>query len=292
MTRQEFLEQLVDHSNYFCNSDDHSAWEKTLNQIKTEFHNEVNIDFLHDFLYGNGFKGSISIWRYEKNSGNKLYFNIGCRRPSSLYFWDDIGRYVSDVVYVFCFRCVIEKFYISEDGRFWDEQHTLRFETEEELFDYLLTVEYDYNPVIPEKTYEMLRHFGWYEGRRIDTFELEQELKKHSITLSQTQLDVIREFSGIALNFSAGSWNQEFYTIEEMIERIRENDLDFESEVYDSHSKILLGKNVFEFGSSDMEHFSLSGDGRIFIGSVLVGRTVLEYIYDYLKDIPDNVRWL
>ena len=151
MTRKEFLEQAA-KQNYFYNADGNQAWEHMLNRIQGEFHNNINVDFLYDFLFRSGFNGSIAVWRYEKKSDNELYFYMGCD-PEHFCFWDNIGQYVSKVVFTGSYGCVIERFYLSEDGRFWDENHKLMFETEEELFDYLLTVEYDFHPVITERTY-------------------------------------------------------------------------------------------------------------------------------------------
>lgn len=111
----------------------------------------------------------------------------------------------------------------------------------------------------------MMRHFGWYEGRHVDISELERELKKHNITLSQKQLDAISEFSGLEFRFSRSSWNLEFNSIERMIDDLSCNKLDFRPEVYDFYSKRLIGKNVLQFGWYDMGIFSISEDGIIFL---------------------------
>lgn len=243
-------------------------------------------------IFCDGFNGSIAVWRYGEITDDELYFHISCDYKS-FCFWDDIGQYASEVVFTSIYSFVIERFYLSEDGCFWDENHKLRFQSEEELFDYLMSVEYDFHPVISEKTYEMMRHFGWYEGRRVDTSELERELKKHDITLSQIQLDAISEFSGLEFLFSRSSWNLEFNSIERMIDDLSCNELDFKPEVYDFYSKRLIGKNVLEFGWYDMRYFSISEDGKIFFdGDDPRGRSTLEFIYAFEKDMPVNVRWL
>lgn len=117
----------------------------------------------------------------------------------------------------------IECFYLSEDGRFWDDHHQLRFQREDELLDYLMKVEYDFHPVISEKTFEIMRHFGWYEGRHTNTTEFDKELKKYKIVLSQTQLDTISEFSGIEFSFSSHSFDNEFLSLEGIIELLAED---------------------------------------------------------------------
>lgn len=289
MTRREFLEQAAKEVNFLNLK---SNREDYLEHFREYSKFNANPKFVFDFLYGDGFNGDIKFTRFEKKSDDILHISICCA-SDHIDFWEDIGQHVCIVAYIRNCTCCIEKFYLSEDGRFWDEHHKQRFETENELFDYLLVVEYDFHPVITEKTYEMLRYFGWYEGRCVDTSEFEREIKKYKITLSKVQLDVMREFSGLTFNFSICDWNQEFYTFEEMIERIRGNDLDFETEVYDFHSKRLIGKNVFEFGSDDQNFFSIAEDGKIFRSGVYpIGRTVLEYIYAFGDRLPKNVRWL
>lgn len=91
------------------------------------------------------------------------------------------------------------------------------------MFDYLMKVEYDFHPVISEKTFEIMRHFGWYEDRHIDTTEFEKELKKYRIVLSQTQLDTISEFSGIEFSFSSHSFDNEFLSLDGIIELLAED---------------------------------------------------------------------
>lgn len=287
MTRKEFLEQAA-HQAYFNNVEDIRG-SKLLDRLRQKC-NGANMDFLFNFLYKNGFKGSVYFSRYEKISDDKLKIDISGNQWKT-GFWEDIGQYASQVAVIRNCAFTIEEFYISQDGRFWDGDHKLRFEREEDLFDYLMTIEYDYHPVISEKTYEMLRHFGWYEGRRVDTSELEKELKNHNIILSQIQLDVIREFGGLEFSFSCCSDDQEFYTPEEMIERINNDDLDFDPAIYDIKRNI-LGKNALEIGSTDVPSFSIDEDGKIFVGGVLFARTALEYIHWFCEHLGKNVDWL
>lgn len=298
MTRKEFLEQAAKQVN-FQNLED--TRENALSRIRNRFGITTDVDFLMDFFHENGFKGgSLGFSRYEKKSNDILRITFSCM-PWTTCFWEDIAQYVSMVVYIN--GCTfnhsgrhIEEFYLSEDGRFWDKKHNLRFENEDGLFDYLLTVEYDFHPVITERTYEMLRHFGWYEGRRVDTTDFERELKNHGIILSQIQLDAISEFSGLEFSFSQSSRNQEFWTLEGIIQLIVGGNPDyFQSEVYDYHDhSILVGKNVLAIGWDDQGFFSISEDGKIFTsrGYEPVGRTALEYIYNFGEDLSENVRWL
>ncbi len=289
MKRNEFLARAAENA-FFSNVDIDK--EKMLKRTRKMTCINVNLDFMFDFLCRGGLKGYLMFSRFEKKSGDKLEIGIFANYDS-ICFWEDIGMYVCMVAYIRNCTCYIEKIYLSEDGRFWDEHHKLLFTTEEELFDHLITAEFDFHPVITDKTYEMMRHFGWYEGRRVDTSKLERELEKHDITLSQKQLDAISEFSGLTFEFSACSWNLEFDSIERMIDELSRNELNFRPEVYDVHSKRLIGKNVLEFGWYDMGYFSISEDGKIFFdGEDPRGRSTLEFIYAFEKDMPVNGRWL
>lgn len=130
------------------------------------------ISFLKTVCFNGGHLG---FSRYEKKSNDILRISF-CLDPQNIFFWKDINQYVAMIVLIN--GCTyhgishhIECFYLSEDGRFWDDHHQLRFQREDELFDYLMKVEYDFHPVISEKTFEIMRHFGWYEGRHTNTTE-------------------------------------------------------------------------------------------------------------------------
>lgn len=286
MTRWEFLEQAAEQAGFYNVED---IREDIQDDLRKKC-GGADMDFLFNFLYKNGFKGSVYISRFEKRSDDKLCIDISGNHWKTC-FWEDIGKYASRVAVISNCAFIIEEFYISQDGRFWDGDHKLRFEREEELFDYLMTVEYDYHPVISEKTYEMLRHFGWYEGRRVDTTELEKELKKHGITLTEIQLDAIREFGGLEFRFSCSSQDQEFYTPEEMIERINNDDLDFDPAIYDIKHNI-WEKNALEIGSTDVPSFLIDEDGKIFVCGCPSSRTVMEYIYSVCEHLDEDAKWL
>lgn len=294
MTRKEFLECIARRASWFYNRDVH-GWNFELDLIRNKYHIDVNVDFVHDFLYKGGFKGTLAAWRYEIKSDDQLHFQIDCF-PNCIYYWNDIDQYVSMIAKIGNCTCEIEKFFLSENGRFWDENHKLRFQTEEKLLDYLLAVEYDYHPIITEKTYEMLRYFGRYEGRRIDTTDLECELKKYGIMLSQIQLNAISEFGGLTFSFSDSHKDEKFRTIEYMIKKMNEenphNKLDFDVEIRDPHIDKVIARNVIEIGYNDYCPIAIAEDGKVFSNGSLFARTILEYIYAFGKDIPENVRWL
>lgn len=286
MTRKEFLEYAVKQQNF----NNRELAQYSIEKIQKKLGN--NSDFIFNFLFRDGFNGDLSIEQLEENGLDWLHIVISCRSHETFY-WEDIGQFVAAVVGIAVYNCPAEKIYLSQDGRFWDENHQLKFETEEELFDYLTTVEYDQNSIISEKTYEMLRHFGWHKNRCADTTELEKELKSHEIFLSQIQLDAIRKFGGLVFKFSRQHDYQEFYSPNYLIEKLRKDDLLFTRDVYNWNQTRLLGRNVLEFGTNDIQILSISESGQIFVdGLSPFCRNTLEYIHHVCQNLGDNVVWL
>lgn len=286
MTRKEFLEYAVKQQNF----NNRELAQYSIEKIREKLGN--NSDFIFNFLFRDGFNGDLSIERLEKNGLDWLHIVISSRSHETFY-WEDIGQIVAAVVGIAVYNCLAEKIYLSQDGRFWDENHQLKFEKEEELFDYLTTIEYDQNSIISEKTYEMLRHFGWYKNRCVDTTELEKELKSHEIFLSQIQLDAIKGFGGLVFKFSRQHDYQEFYSPDYLIEKLRKDDLLFTRDAYNWNQTRLLGRNVLEFGTNDMQILSISESGQIFVdGLSPFCRNTLEYIHHVCQNLDDNVKWL
>ncbi len=262
MTRKEFLEFASKQNSFSTNKE---LAQYSIEKIKEKLGNHSN--FICDFLFRDGFDGELYITRLENNGLDWLYIVISAR-INKIFFWEDIGQYVAAVVSISIYNCQAEEIYLSQDRRFWDENHKLKFKTEEELFDYLMTVKYDQHPSISEKTYEMLRHFGWYEGRRVDTTGFEKELKKRGIILSQIQLDSIREFGGLEFSFSRQNDYHKFYSPKDMIRKLHNNDLQFTCDAYNWNQTQLLGRNVLEFGTNAMQILSISESGQIFADGI------------------------
>lgn len=284
MTRSEFLEQASKQFE-FLNYD--LEKENVLKRIRDWSQLNADPEFVTDFLFGGGINGCLYFHRFEKISDDMLVVHVGTNYH--VEYWTDIGQYAASIAYIENFTEIIEEFYLSEDLRFWDNQHKLRFQNEDELFDYLLTAEFDHHPVITEKTYEMLRHFGWYEGRHVDISPLETELQKRGISLSQIQRDAISEFSGLEFGFSDCALDHNFYSARYMIENLAE--IEFEPEIRTLRSQKLIGKNALEIGNNDREFVCISDDGKIFINGADPGaRNILEYIYRFCEDLPENVK--
>lgn len=129
--------------------------EDELKRIRERPRLNADPKFVTDFLFSGGINGDLWFHRFEKISDDMLVIHIGCR-SDSVGYWDDIGQCAASVAFIKNCTEIIEEFYLSEDGRFFDKDHKLQFQSEDELFDYLLTAEFDHHPVITEKTYEML----------------------------------------------------------------------------------------------------------------------------------------
>lgn len=284
MTRSEFLEQASKQYNF---GKFNLKKEDKLREIRAWSKLDFAPEFITDFLFGGGINGDLWFYRFENISDDRLTVDLSYNRYDPISYWEDIGQFAASVARIRNCVEIIEEFYLSEDGRFFDKNHKLKFQAEDELFDYLFTKEYDYHPVITEKTYEMLQHYGWYEGRRVDISPLVEYLQKQGITLSQIQRDAISEFSGLAF-FPHNTSVQEFYHVEDMVM----SESEVVPEVYDFYSKRLVGKNLLHIGSNYEQFFYLSDDGKIFVDKVdIKGRTILEYINWFSKDLPENVRW-
>ena len=59
-----------------------------------------------------------------------------------------IGCAVNAAGFIDDFAGRIKELYISEQGEFYDQDHKLIAKTQEEFFDYLTTVEFDFHPEI------------------------------------------------------------------------------------------------------------------------------------------------
>ena len=103
---------------------------------------------------------------------------------------------------------VIERFYMSEDGRIGRAKETKvsrwNFDNNgwisynvDDFIDYLLTKEYDYHIPISERTYQKLHEAGWYKGRNVDISNIIKECEEHNVTLTQPQKNFLSEFAGI-----------------------------------------------------------------------------------------------
>ena len=144
--------------------------------------------------------------RIEEKSKDDIMVRIEPLGFSGRY-WENLNIKVLQVGEVLNPAGTIEIFYMSEEGLFYNQDQRLISDNEDNFLNYLLTVEYDYHPIIEDITYSRLRDAGWYEGRRIDISNLVEECAADGVILSQKQIEFIQEFGGIC---GVGVNNREF----------------------------------------------------------------------------------
>ena len=226
--------------------------------------------------------GNISFERVEKHSNDELRFDLGWCYP--VEFWSDIGCVVNGIGIVDNCAGRIERFHISEQGKFYNQDHKLIAENIEDFAEYITTVEYDYHPKTTQRTYDMLRFFGWYEGRHIDTTAFEQELNRRGIELSKEQLDFFGEFSGLYFNFDSDCWY--FYSLEQILEQNKIIDHVLEKRNSRKHPTVLCGKTM---GGP----LAVDGNGIIqFFYAYPQGRTTMECINNLCEGVSEDCKWI
>ena len=211
MTNQEFVERIYASAKSvsYHNHKPYSA-DEIVAEIRNIYSGNINTSkIVKCFLI----IGDMIFERIEKRSNDKLTFSLHWCYP--VEFWSDIGCVVNGTGSVENCAGRIEKFHVSEQGKFYNQYHKLIAESIEDFAEYVTTVEYDYHPEITKRTYDMLRFFGWYEGRHIDTTAFEQEMNRRGIELSKEQLDFFAEFSGLYFSFSSDVWS--FDSLEEIL---------------------------------------------------------------------------
>lgn len=283
MTKQEFISYSSKQTG-FENSPCESASE-----LDTYIKNRLGIpktDFVINFLYSGGLNGHLSFYRREIKSGDILKIRIDS--ITNFTFWrDDIRQYVSEIAVISNCAGLIEEFFISEDGRFWNKNNELKAENEDEFFDYLVNVEYDFHPVINSRTYDILRHFGWYQGRHIDVTEFNSEMDKRGLELSEQQLAFFSEFSGLEVIFIPYDHNWRFFSLDEVLEV---TEFAFIDRLYDGNMS--PSEPSVQIGFWEDAPIYLTPDGRIFgMRSVPFGRTILECINYFANEVPENYKY-
>ena len=206
--------------------------------------------------------------------------------------WEDIGVTVYHIVYIDNCAGNVDNLYMSEDGVFYNEKHKLIAENEEEFFDYLTTVEYDFHPVISERTYDMLRFFGWYEGRRVDTTDFECEMRQRSIVLTQKQLDFLSEFSGLYFSFKDVYYDWWFYTLDEIFQdnspQLRTG---YKEAMHYQGETVALNALVCGDRIDTMCPLYVDSEGRILEGPFPYGRNTIESINHLANNVNEDVEW-
>lgn len=277
MTKQEFLEKLSSAGS-LSQQEGYSA-DKLETKIHSVYSNEFDMSQIIDFFLK---IGRLSFKRTETKSGDELRFSLHWCYP--VEFWSDIGCVVNGTGIVDNCAGRIERFHISEQGKFYNQDHKLIAENIEDFAEYITTVEYDYHPKTTQRTYDMLRFFGWYEGRHIDTTAFEQELNRRGIELSKEQLVFFAEFSGLDFNFDSDCWY--FYSLEQILEQNKIMDHVLEKRNPRKHPTVLCGKTM---GGP----LAVDGNGIIqFFYAYPQGRTTMECINHLCESVHRDCKWI
>lgn len=268
MTRQEFLNAAERYTLYFHprNEDVESIIRGKCNERDTDINAVIDFGKWVDH---------ISFKRSEINSDDILDFNITLCIESS-EFWLDINRTVFYGGYIRGLAGIIKTIYISTDGRFYDHKHELIAANEEDFFDYLLSVEFDFHPVIKECVYNALREAGWYEGRCVDITKFSSELERVNINLSKAQLDFIKEFSGITVEESEGLICR-FLSMEEILDDMLQNYANIHG--CDEYLVDVIDSDAADFP------YRIYSNGIIKCRGIPQGRTTMECVNYVVKEL-------
>lgn len=220
--------------------------------------------------------GSTTFFRNELMSNDELFIDL--HWTFSACIWDDLNILVNRVGIIRNSAGTVEKIYISESGKYYNQKHNIIADSAESLFDYLVFSEYDYHPVIEERTFTVLKLGGWYENRYTDTTLLCRNMSEKGVALTDNQLKFISEFNGLHYIGDAGYF--EFYSIAELLEF----ELEF-LEVAEWHGEC-IGCNVLEIGQSSIGTICIDSNGILLnSGSYPIGRTIMECIQSLVNSI-------
>lgn len=280
MTRQEFLNYASRQPLFDLYHKLYSESDLT-HKISQNYRSGSNPQKIIDYFMG---LGDVEFERIEEVSKDILRIAL-LYSAGSNYYWNDVDCAVQYVGTTSNCAGTIEVLYISEQGKFYNQDHKLLAENEEDFFDYLVTIEYDFHPEIPQRTYHILRHFGWYESRHIDTTEFEQKMEKRGIEFTKAQLDFLSEFSDLYFSLPGVNWN--FLSLNDILEHYTLMPVNPEKQ-----SKVIT-KRAFTFGYDDGGALYLTSDGLIATSpNKPLGRTTMECINHLCNYTAENDPWL
>ncbi len=275
MTREEFLNRLYAASSSVSPLETYSA-EEIENKIRSIYSGTVDTTkIIERFLN----IGSVFFNRVEKGSNDELRFTIIWR--SSVEYWQDINCVVNGAGIVENCAGIVDRYFISEEGKFYSRDHKLISEDVEGFAEYITTVEYDYHPETTQRTYDMLRFFGWYEGRHIDTTAFEHEMNRRGIKLSEKQLAFFSEFSGLYFMFDRDEWG--FDSLERILS---------EEKYYVEVSREKNDYKVIYCGYTQGGPLAVDPDGIInLLWGHPWGRTTMECINHLCMSVSEKCKW-
>lgn len=280
MTTQEFLDYASKQPIYDLYHGSYTK-DELYEKIRKYYTSGSNPEKIVEFFSS---VGRLAFERDEKKSDDTLIIDL--RYMAFNCFWEDIDCAVNAAGLIEDFAGEIKELYISEQGKFYDQDHTLIAETNEDLFDYLTTVEFDFHPEIRQRTYDMLEHVGWYPGRRVYMSEFDLKMRQRGIELTKEQLDFLSEFSGLQFIFDDNSWR--FYSLESILEYYHPLIIGTSC-----RNVRVVGKNIFECGCTMGSGIYLCENGLLAHGPEhLLGRTTMECVNHLCNYVSEDSKWL
>lgn len=254
--------------------------------LREKSQNELHLDKIVNFFEN---VGPVEFERIESSSGDKLKIEIVW--SGFMCQWENIGNVVQ-VGFVYNCTGLIDRLYIAESGEFFNNKRELVAKSEEDFFDYLTTIEYDFHPAISKRTFEMLRFFGWHEGRAIDITDFNKEMQDRGIMLTQKQLDFFMEYSDLTFSFNDFNSCWWFYSLEEVLQ-------DNSSELRTGYKEIVsyegrtVASKVLVCGDSPDTMFpiAIDSEGRLLRGPFPLGRNTIESINHLVDNVSPEVEW-
>lgn len=292
MTRQDFIAFAIEKHPLNRNAKRVGFEPYSRNELETEIRREYSekydVKHILDFFES---VGTLYFNRIEQKSGDRLTIDI--RWLAYIYYWEDINAVANRIGYIENCSGIVKTLYLSENGNFYDQDHILLAENEEKFFDYLATAEFDHHPEITERTYEMLRFFGWYEGRHIDTADLNKEMLKRGIELTQKQLDFLSEFSGLHFRFKDYYSSWRFYSLDEIL---RDNSTELRTGYKDTVLKRgeVVAENALVCGDAPdtPDPIYIDSEGRLLTSGLHLGRNSMESINHLANNVNETAEWV
>ncbi len=138
--------------------------------------------------------------------------------------------------------------YMSESGDFYNAQKEKIADNTDDFLEYLIKMKCDEHEPVSEKTYSVLRSFGWYEGRRVDISKAIKEREKAGVYFTDIQKEIISEFTGVS-----GMYNLHYHYY-----FFKEDDPQFlEKRIIDGKKVVWIGYGMTE------DKLYLTDDGRL-----------------------------
>ena len=193
MTRQTFLEKAKPIRTYKWELERDSEYKYFIEHINDENYPIKNITKIDAFL--NEFSAMSLRMKVENERDFKLIKIMLYSR--GIIYLNENNVPAIHVADVWNSTNKINKFYMSEAGDFYNSEKIKIADNTDDFLEYILKMKCEGHEAISEETYQILRSFGWYEGRRIDISHSIEECEKRGAFFTDTQKEIISEFAGI-----------------------------------------------------------------------------------------------